>query len=249
MAKIFSVVGRAGVARVFEPVGRALLRAGVSPDAVTVAGTVGVLVGAIGFLARGHLVTATVIVTLSAFTDLIDGAMARERVRAGGRPSRFGAFLDSTMDRVADGAIFAAVTWWVAVSGHPATAVAGMICLVAGQVVSYAKARAEGLGFRCDVGIAERAERLMLVGVGALLEAAGVPYALPGALWLLAVLSVVTVGQRVAYVHRQAAAEAGPDRPAGPPGRPAAGEGAAQGAAPTPPAEPSARPGVGRDTP
>jgi CDP-diacylglycerol--glycerol-3-phosphate 3-phosphatidyltransferase len=239
MAKIFSVFGRAGVARVFEPVGRFLLRAGISPDAVTVAGTVGVLIGAIGFGARGQLVTATVIVTLSAFTDLIDGAMARERIRQGGRPSGFGAFLDSTMDRVADGAIFASVTWWLAVSGQHATAVAGMICLVAGQVVSYAKARAEGLGYRCNVGVAERAERLILVGVGALLQAAGVPYALAGALWLLAVLSVVTVGQRIGYVHRQAAREAA-----------GSGDGTADGgSAAVAAGEPHTRHRAARDTP
>ncbi|HEX6498272.1 MAG TPA: CDP-alcohol phosphatidyltransferase family protein [Micromonosporaceae bacterium] len=204
MAKILSVFGRAGIARVTDPVGRALLRAGVSPNAVTIAGTVGVLVGAIGFGARGHLVTAVVIVTLSAFTDLIDGAMARQLARRDGpRPARFGAFLDSTMDRLADGAIFGSVSYWLAVTGQHAAAAAGLICLVAGQIVSYAKARAEGLGMTANVGVAERAERLILVGLGGLLAGVGVPYALDVALWLLAVLSIVTVGQRVATVYRQ----------------------------------------------
>jgi CDP-diacylglycerol--glycerol-3-phosphate 3-phosphatidyltransferase len=200
MAKILSITSRAGVTRVFEPVARALLRIGISANAVTVAGTVGVLVGAIGFGARGHFVVAVVIVTLSAFTDLIDGVMAR----ASGGSTRFGALLDSSMDRVADGAIFAAVAYWYAVSGDRPTLVAALICLVAGQLVSYVKARAEGLGITCNVGVAERAERLILVGVGGLVTGLGLwTGGLPAALWLLAALSVVTVGQRIAHVYRQ----------------------------------------------
>jgi CDP-diacylglycerol--glycerol-3-phosphate 3-phosphatidyltransferase len=199
MAKIFSVVARVGTTRLFDPVARGLLRLGISPDAVTVTGTIGVLVGAIGFGARGHLITAVIIVTLSAFTDLVDGAMARRL----GRPGRFGAFLDSTMDRVADGAIFAATAYWLGTQHRPAAAAAALICLVAGQVVSYAKARAEGLGMTANVGLAERAERLILIGVGGLAAALFWKYALDVALWLLAVLSVITVGQRIGTVYRQ----------------------------------------------
>jgi CDP-diacylglycerol--glycerol-3-phosphate 3-phosphatidyltransferase len=200
MAKILSVVGRAGLARAVDPVARALLRAGISPNVVTIAGTAGVLVGAIGFGARGQFITALVIVTVSALTDMVDGAMAR----ACGAPSRFGALLDSTMDRIADGAIFGAPTYWLATTGQHRAAAAGLICLVAGQVVSYVKARAEGLGMRCDVGIAERTERLILIGIGGLLTGVGVRWGLEAALWLLAVLSVVTVAQRMAFVYRQA---------------------------------------------
>ncbi len=199
MAKIFSVFGRAGVARVFGPVARGLLRLGVSPDAVTLAGTAGVLVGAIGFGARGHLVAGTVIVTLAAFTDLVDGQMARQQ----GRQGKFGAFLDSTMDRVADGAIFGSVAYWLGTQHRPAAAAAALICLVAGQVVSYAKARAEGLGMTANVGLAERAERLILIGVGGLAAGLFWKYALDIALWVLAVLSVITVVQRVLTVRRQ----------------------------------------------
>src|SRR6476660_8728991 len=165
MAKIFSVVSRAALARIIEPVARTLLRAGVSPDAVTVAGTVGVLVGALGFATRGHLLIALVIVTISALTDLIDGTMARIR----GVTSRWGALLDSSMDRVADAAIFGSLVYWLGVTGQQASAVAALLCLVLGQLVSYVKARAEGLGFTANVGIAERPERLILIGVGGLL--------------------------------------------------------------------------------
>jgi CDP-diacylglycerol--glycerol-3-phosphate 3-phosphatidyltransferase len=199
MAKIFSVSVRAGIARAVDPAARALLRAHVSPDAVTVIGTLGVLVGAIGFGARGHFIAGTIIVTLSTFTDLIDGSMARQRGRAG----RFGAFLDSTMDRVADGAIFGAVAYWLGTQGRHWAATAALICLVTGQVVSYAKARAEGLGMTANVGVAERFERLVLLGLGGLVAGFGWKYGLDVALWLLAVLSVITVGQRIATVYQQ----------------------------------------------
>jgi len=152
MAKALSVVARAGIARAVDPVAGALLRIGISPDAVTVLGTIGVLVGACGFGARGHFIAGTVIVTLSAFTDLIDGAMARKL----GRTGKFGAFIDSTMDRVADGSIFAAVAYWLGTQHRTWGAAAALICLVAGQVVSYAKARAESLGMTANVGVAER---------------------------------------------------------------------------------------------
>jgi CDP-diacylglycerol--glycerol-3-phosphate 3-phosphatidyltransferase len=198
MAKIFSVSVKAGVVRAFDPLARALLRAGVSPDAVTVAGTLGVLVGA-GLATQGWFIPAVVVVTLSALTDVVDGTMARIL----GRTSRFGALLDSTMDRVADGAVFAAVAYWLAVTGDRWGFVAALICLVAGQLVSYVKARAEGLGMTCDVGLIERFERLVIVGIGGLLVGVGVEWGLTAVLWLLAALSVHTAVQRVMYVYRQ----------------------------------------------
>jgi phosphatidylinositol phosphate synthase len=200
MAKIFGSF-KSGVRSAFDPMGAAMVRAGVSPDAVTVAGTVGVVAGAVIFAARGMLVAATIVITLSALLDVLDGAMAR----ASGRSSRYGALLDSTMDRIADGAIFAALAWWMATDGQPTLAVATLICLVGGQVVSYVKARAEGLGFRCEVGLAERMERLILVGVGALLTGFGLSWGLAAAMWLLVGLTVATVIQRIAYVRGQEA--------------------------------------------
>ncbi|MER7007744.1 phosphatidylinositol phosphate synthase [Dactylosporangium sp. NPDC000555] len=208
MAKIFSVVSRAAVARVLDPVAAALLRAGVTPNAVTVAGTVGVLVGALGFATRGHLIIALIIITLSCFTDLVDGSMARQR----GITNKFGALLDSSMDRVADGAIFGAVAWYYASIHELRPAAAALLCLITGQVVSYVKARAEGLGFTANVGLIERPERLVGIGVGGLLWGFGVPYGLEIVMWLLAALSIVTIGQRLAVVYRQArAADPGPD--------------------------------------
>lgn len=204
MAKILSVVGKAATARLLDPLGQALLRAGISPNAVTLAGTAGVLVGAFGFAARGSFIAAVVIITLCGLTDVMDGSMARSRQSV----SRYGAFLDSTMDRVADGAIFSSLIWWYAGQGDRASTAAALICLVAGLIVSYVKARAEGLGIECHVGLVERAERLIVVGVGALATGFGLSWGLPAALWLIAAGSIVTVVQRMVHVARQ-------DRPAG----------------------------------
>lgn len=197
MAKILSVSVKAGAVRIIDPMGRALLRAGISPNAVTITGTIGVVAGA--YLATlGHLVWATFIVTASALTDIMDGAMARAR----GTTSKFGAVLDSSMDRVADGAVFAAVAFIY--RDEAPTFLAAILCLVAGQVVSYVKARAEGLGMSCNVGLIERAERLIILGVGGLLTGFGVGWGLPAILWILAAGSIFTAFQRLLHVARQA---------------------------------------------
>ncbi|MEQ4301897.1 phosphatidylinositol phosphate synthase [Plantactinospora sp. B6F1] len=208
MAKIFQVSARAGMTRVVEPIARTLLRVGVTPNAVTVTGTLGVVVGAVALGARGYLVAGALVVTFFALTDLLDGTMARMR----GGSSRFGAFLDSSMDRVSDGAVFGAVAYWLATQDDHVGVAAALICLVVGGLVSYVKARAEGLGMTCNVGIAERTERLLIVGVGGLLTGLGLDWALVTALWLLAAVSVFTVAQRMTHVYRQAQrAETGVD--------------------------------------
>jgi CDP-diacylglycerol--glycerol-3-phosphate 3-phosphatidyltransferase len=202
MAKIFSVSVKAVTARLLDPLSRALLRIGVTPNMVTVLGTVGVGVGSIGFATRGggYLVWAVVIVTLSALTDVMDGAMARAR----GTSSRFGALLDSTMDRVADGMVFGSLAYLY--RDETATLVAVLLCLVTGQVVSYVKARADSLGLDASKGLVERAERLILVGIGGLLTGFGVPWGMPAALWVLAAGSFYTIGQRMWQAARSAEA-------------------------------------------
>lgn len=193
---------RPAVARLVDPVATALLRLGVAPDAITLAGTTGAVAGALAFYPRGMFFTGTAVVFFSVLTDLLDGTMARMR----GTVSAFGAFLDSTCDRVADAAIFSGLVLWYTGRGDSTVlACVALFCLVAGSIVSYAKARAEGLGLPCDVGIAERAERLIVVLLGTLLAGLGVPAALPIALWVLAVATAVTVVQRLVEVRRQAA--------------------------------------------
>jgi CDP-diacylglycerol--glycerol-3-phosphate 3-phosphatidyltransferase len=124
--------------------------------------------------------------------------------RARGFSTPFGAVLDSVCDRIADGVLFAAITWWCLASGQQALGVAALVCLVAGQVISYIKARAEGAGLTADGGLVERPERLIASLVGTGFEGLGIPYALATGLWLLAAASVWTVGQRIVAVHRSA---------------------------------------------
>jgi CDP-diacylglycerol--glycerol-3-phosphate 3-phosphatidyltransferase len=199
MAKIVNSSARAVFAYVVDPTARFLLRIGVTPNAVTVAGTVGVLFGALVFGARGYLVAGALIVTFFALTDALDGTMARMR----GGNGKFGALLDSSMDRIADAAVFGAVIYYLYRQDNPYNGlVAGVICLAAGQVVSYVKARAQSLGLDADVGIAERLERLVIVGIGGLISGFGADWGLPAALWFLAALSVITVFQRLIHAAR-----------------------------------------------
>jgi CDP-diacylglycerol---glycerol-3-phosphate 3-phosphatidyltransferase len=196
MAKIFNTSARALVSYVINPTARFLLRIGVTPNAVTVAGTVGVIFGALFFGARGYLVAGALVVTFFALTDALDGTMARMR----GPSGRFGALLDSSMDRIADGAVFGAVAYYLAGEGNPyGGLIAALICLVFGQVVSYVKARAQSLDLDADVGIAERLERLLIVGLGGLISGFGLDWGLPAALWVLSALSVITVLQRLIH--------------------------------------------------
>jgi CDP-diacylglycerol---glycerol-3-phosphate 3-phosphatidyltransferase len=200
---MLNVFARVHVNRVTEPLGRRLVAGGVTPDAVTIAGTVGTIAAALWFLPRGQFVAAAVVVTVFVLFDLVDGAMARAR----GHGTPFGAVLDSVCDRLADGALFAGLAWWSLGAGEQRwLGVAALLCLVAGQVISYIKARAESVGLSADGGLVERAERLIVALVGIFLHGVGVPYALHVALWLLAVASVVTVVQRMIAVHRSARA-------------------------------------------
>jgi CDP-diacylglycerol--glycerol-3-phosphate 3-phosphatidyltransferase len=178
--------------------GRALARTPVTPDMVTATALAGTLTGA-AFIATGHLVLGGFLCWGFAMLDSVDGSLARAR----GISSPWGALLDSTCDRVADGAIFGALVLRFAAT-QPWIARLALYCLVAGVVVSYVRARAEGLGLTANVGFAERAERLIIVLVGVILGA-WVPYVLACCLWLLAAATTVTIGQRLLAVRRQLA--------------------------------------------
>jgi CDP-diacylglycerol---glycerol-3-phosphate 3-phosphatidyltransferase len=207
---MLGVSARPIVAKVIEPLVATLARRGVTPDAVTIIGTVGAVVGSVALFATGHLFWGTVVVTVSVLLDLLDGALARAR----GGGSVFGAVLDSAGDRISDAAIFGALVWWYSGGGRDRLLVLlALLCLVLGVLTSYVKARAEGVGLSCDVGIVERLERLLLVLFGTGLSGIGVPYALHVGLWILLVGSAVTVGQRVVEVRRQAAGAALPTTP------------------------------------
>ena len=192
---------------VLAPVVRLFLRLGISPDAVTLVGTIGVCVGALAFFPRGMLWQGVVFIACFVFSDLVDGQMAR----ASGRTSSFGAFWDSTLDRFGDAAIFGGLVLYFAGPGDDYLYLClSLYCLVMGSVTSYARARAESLGMDARGGIAERADRLVAILVltffGDVLE---LPVLYQATLWLLAAASTWTVGFRVLKVRRQALA-AGP---------------------------------------
>ncbi|MBD8869785.1 phosphatidylinositol phosphate synthase [Nocardioides donggukensis] len=193
---------RAFWTKVISPVAHLLIRLGVSADAVTVVGTLGVSAGALIFFPQGMLLTGVLVITAFVFSDLVDGHMARLT----GKTNKFGAFLDSTLDRIGDGAIFAGLALYFAGPGDSDLyLVLTLVCLVMGGVTSYARSKAEGLGFTAKVGIAERADRLVAIlvmtGLGALL---GLPVLMHLTLWALALASTVTVVQRVWVVRQQA---------------------------------------------
>lgn len=192
--------------KLITPVARLLLRLNVGPDAVTVVGTLGVVVAALYFFPRGDLLVGVLVITAFVFSDLLDGTMAR----LSGRTSSWGAFLDSTLDRMGDSAIFGGlVLYFAAVVGSDMLVALALYCLVTGWLTSYTRARAESLGYQAKGGIATRADRLVAV-----LAAAGlsdwfdVPILLEVVLWLLAVASTVTVAQRILTVRSQAKAAA-----------------------------------------
>jgi CDP-diacylglycerol--glycerol-3-phosphate 3-phosphatidyltransferase len=187
---------------VFTPLATWLLKRGVSPDAVTILGTLGVMVGGLVFYPLGHLFWGTLFITAFIFSDVIDGIMARQQERTG----KWGGFLDSTLDRFADGALFAGVSIWYFTGGqNDAIGIAAIIALVLGMLVSYIRAKAESLGFNANVGIAERAERLVSLLVATGLVGLGVPEVLLLVVLLaLCAASCVTIGQRMLAVRRQA---------------------------------------------
>lgn len=195
--------GRAFTTALFSPLARVLVRAGVSPNAVTVASTLLISAAALWLLPQGHLVITVIVVVILAFADSVDGLMARQL----GRNSAFGAYLDSTMDRVADAAMFIGLSWYLLTQPEErwqAIGLAlGMACVVLGMLVSYSRARAESLGINAKAGIAERTDRLVIAGVGTLAVGLGAPVlVLIIDLGLLVVANLITVFQRSLVVYR-----------------------------------------------
>jgi CDP-diacylglycerol--glycerol-3-phosphate 3-phosphatidyltransferase len=189
------------------PVARALIRGGVHPNTITTLGTLVVIGSGVAF-GYGAIQTAGALLLLSGTLDLLDGQVARQ----GGKMTTFGAFYDSTLDRVGEGAVFTGLIFFFLTGPLPSelkspAIAAGLVALVASLLVSYTRARAEALGVECKVGIASRAERILLLGLPALAFGAG-PWR-PGVLlfWIvvvLAIVSAITVIQRVVHVARVA---------------------------------------------
>lgn len=202
---MLNIHAREWVSKTINPLGVRLARAGITPDEITIVGTVGALTGALVFFTQGWWFSGTMLIWGCVMLDVLDGAVAR----AGGTSSKFGAVLDSTCDRMVDAAIFASIAWFYTRHDQPWMVAGCLLCLVLGQLTSYIRARAEGVGLNATVGIAERAERLIiiLVGTGLSGEHLRVPYVQAVAVWVLVAASTITVAQRLATVWRQSRAE------------------------------------------
>jgi CDP-diacylglycerol--glycerol-3-phosphate 3-phosphatidyltransferase len=209
----FYLMTRAAYEKLSTPVAKAALRAGFTPDSITIIGTAGTVIAALTLFPIGQLWWGAVAVSFFVLADMLDGAMAR--VRGGG--TRFGAVLDATCDRIGDGAVFAGLLWWAAFGLRSASlVVAILICLVTSQVISYVKARAEASGLSAEGGLIERPERLIIVLVGAGLSDLPffpLPWVFHVAVWVLAVASLITLGQRVHTVRTSPGAMEPQQRP------------------------------------
>lgn len=186
------------VTRLITPVASFALRIGITPNAVTWVGAVGVVASALYFYPRGDFFIGTTVIFIFALSDLFDGTMARIS-KAGA--SKWGSFLDSTIDRVTDSAILLGVSIYLINKQDPLSYVV-IATLVTGMLVPYIRAKAESFSITCSGGIAERTERLIMAMSAIALDGLGVPYVLSGGMWLLAVLGVVTVIQRMVIVRR-----------------------------------------------
>jgi CDP-diacylglycerol--glycerol-3-phosphate 3-phosphatidyltransferase len=189
---------KAPVTKVITPMCRGLLKVGISANALTVFGTLGVCISALYFFGSDQLFLGTIIISLFALSDLFDGTMARLSNNQG---TKWGALLDSTLDRISDAAIALGI-WLYFRNLDSDFQYVALASLLIGGLIPYIRARAESLGIECSVGIAERAERLIITLVGTGLAGLNVPFALETSLTILVILSIVTVIQRMRVVYR-----------------------------------------------
>jgi len=188
---------RVPVTRIITPVCRGLLRVGISANTMSAFGALGSGVSAIYFFSSGRFLIGSVITVLFVLSDLLDGTMARLSKTG----SQWGALLDSTLDRITDAAILGSLAYFLA-QEHDRLVPVVLTALVAGGLVSYIKARAESLGIECNGGIAERTERLVIALLSLFLTGLAIPYALSIGMWILALVSIYTVGERLIIVYK-----------------------------------------------
>lgn len=188
---------RAPVTRLITPVCEYLLKSGLTANMLTTIGAVGVIVVSFSLLSAGELFIGTLWITFFALSDLLDGTMARI---SKSNSSKWGAFLDSTLDRISDAAI--CIGLWLYFREESLIATLLLLNLFLGGLIPYIRARAEALSIKCDVGIAERVERLIIILVGSGLYGLGLEDAMLFALVVLTVLSVITVMQRIRVVYQ-----------------------------------------------
>jgi CDP-diacylglycerol--glycerol-3-phosphate 3-phosphatidyltransferase len=196
MVPMISSALKPAVTRLINPVARLAIRVGITPDAVTVIGALGVVISSAYFFSRESYFLGAAVVSLFVLSDLFDGAMARLSEQGA---SRWGGFLDSTVDRITDFSITIAVLVPM-IRHNDKLAYLGLVTLVTGLLIPYIRAKAESFSIPCSVGIAERTERLIIILSAVALEGLGVHFALAIGFWLLAILGIITVLQRMRTV-------------------------------------------------
>ena len=198
MYLMISDVLKPAVTRIISPVARFLLRIGLTPNSVTAIGALGVVISAIYFFPRGNFFVGTLVITFFMLSDLFDGAMARISSRGA---SKWGGFLDSTVDRISDSSILFAVSIYF-IEKNDDLSIIYLIAIVTGMLIPYIRAKAESMSIQCSGGIAERTERAIIVLVGTGFHGLGVSYSLAISAWLLAILGIITTCQRLLIVKR-----------------------------------------------
>ena len=196
MVVMLSASLKPAVTRAINPIARGALRLGLTPNAVTATGAIGLVISALFFYPRQEFFWGTIAISFFALSDLFDGAMARISQKGA---SRWGGFLDSTIDRITDSAIMVGLIIAL-IDSDDRLATIAIAALVAGGLVSYIRAKAEALNIQCSGGIAERTERLILTLTAIGFDGLGVPYALAIGIWVLLILATVTVVQRILIV-------------------------------------------------
>ena len=195
---MISDIFKPAVVRIISPIARGMLRIGLTPNSVTTIGAAGVIATSLTAYPNGHLFGGTVAICCLALSDLFDGTMARLSAKG---PSRWGGFLDSTIDRVTDSAIAMGLLIYLAQRNDPLSYVL-FASIVSGFLVSYIRAKAESLQIECKGGFAERTERLVILLTAIGFTGLGVDYILTLGIWALALASVFTVLQRLLIVRK-----------------------------------------------
>lgn len=198
MVLMISSALKPAVTRLINPLARAALRVGLTPNSVTILGALGLIISAAYFYSNEQYFVGTLVVTFFVLSDLFDGAMARISEKGA---TSWGGFLDSTIDRVTDSAIVISLALPL-IRNEDLLAYPAVVALVTGVLIPYIRAKAESFNIACSVGITERTERLIIILVAAGFHGLGVPYILAIGIWSLAVLGLVTVFQRLQVVRK-----------------------------------------------
>ena len=181
------------------PFAKIFIKLGFSPDLVTLLGTLGVVVSSIVFFSQGEFLWGSIVFAMFVGLDAVDGTVARLL----SKNSKWGAFFDSVLDRIADGVVLGSLAFYFANAGKETYFILSLVALLASEIVSYTKARAEGLGLNCDTGLAERPERVIIIIAGTFLTGLGINPAIEISIWLLTIVSIITVIQRMTFVLKQ----------------------------------------------